>query len=205
LVGVAGAAAPPWRHIPEAVGAAIVSIGEPIVLVGHSGGGMLLPAIAEALTVEVGALVFVDSFLPPAAGSLQLVPPAFKAQLRALADDGVVAPWSSWFGEEAMRELVADERLRAVLEAEMPRLPLSYFEATVPVPNTWTARRCAYLLLSEEPYVESAAEARARGWPVAHIRGGRHLAIATDPVAVTEALLAFERRFERPTQSRRDG
>jgi hypothetical protein len=43
-----------------------------------------------------------------------------------------------------MRELVPDERLRANLEAKMPRLPLSDFEATVPLPDGWTNRRpCA--------------------------------------------------------------
>jgi len=62
-------------------------------------------------------------------------------QLRATATDGVLAPWSSWFGADAMRELVPDEQLRAELEAEMPRLPLSYFEATVPLPNDWAHRR----------------------------------------------------------------
>jgi pimeloyl-ACP methyl ester carboxylesterase len=151
LLGVAGAAAPQWRHVPEAVRAATARIGEPIVLAGHSGGGLLLPAIADAVAVEVAALVFVDSFLPPTAGWLPLAPPAFMEQLRALAGDGVLAPWSSWFGADAMRDLVGDERLRAALEAEMPRLPLSYFEASVPLPDGWHRRPCAYLLSAPSP------------------------------------------------------
>jgi hypothetical protein len=93
------------------------------------------------------------------------------SQLRALASDGMLPRWSSWFGEEAMRELVPDDRLRKALEDQMPRLPLSYFEAIVSVPDGWDARPCAYLLLAGEPYGESAAEARARGWPVAEIPG----------------------------------
>jgi hypothetical protein len=79
----------------------------------------------------VAALVFVDSFLPPASGSVRLAPPGLMDQLRALAGDGVLPPWSSWFGEDAMRELVPDDRLRATLKEEMSRLPLSYFEASV--------------------------------------------------------------------------
>jgi hypothetical protein len=149
------------------------------------------------VAVEVAALVFVDSFLPPTAGWLPLAPPAFMEQLRALAGDGVLAPWSSWFGADAMRDLVGDERLRAALEAEMPRLPLSYFEASVPLPDGWHRRPCAYLLLSAEPYRQSATEARARGWPVAEIPGVQHLATATEPVAVTEALLDLERGLDR--------
>jgi hypothetical protein len=95
-----------------------------------------------------------------------------------------------------MRELVADDRVRAALEAEMPRLPLSYFEASVPLPDGWDRRPCAYLLLSAGFYRHSASEARGRGWPVAEIDGGRHLATATKPVAVADALLDLERALE---------
>jgi pimeloyl-ACP methyl ester carboxylesterase len=135
LLGVAEAPEPQWRHVPDAVGIATSHLQERIVLVGHSGAGVLLPAIADALGPEVAALVFVDSFLPPPAGRLPLGPPAFMDQLRAMAAEGVLAPWSRWFGADAMRELVPDERLRADLEAEMPAMPLAYFEASVPLPT----------------------------------------------------------------------
>jgi hypothetical protein len=193
LLEVARAEAPQWRHVPEAVRAATARTPGPLVLVGHSGAGPLLPTIADALTAEVAALVFVDSFLPPPSGSVDLGPPGFMDRLHGLASNGMLAPWSSWFGEEAMRELVPDDRVRAALEEEMPSLPLSYFDATVPVPNAWHARPCAYLLLSGEPYGETAADARGRGWPVAEISGGMHLAMATEPIAVTDAILELER------------
>jgi hypothetical protein len=110
--------------------------------------------------------------------------------LRAMEADGVLPPWSRWFGPDAMRQLVPDERLRADLETEMPRLPLAYFDATVPLPDDWPNRHpCAYLLLSANPYAQSAAEARAYGWPVIEIPGVQHLAIATNPIPVTEAVL----------------
>src|SRR5215218_1677198 len=149
LLGVADAEAPQWRQVPEAVRAATAKASTPIVLVGHSGGGLLLPTIADHLTAEVAALVFVDSFLPPASGSLRLALPGLMDQLRALATDGVLPPWSRWFGEDAMRELVPDNRLRRALEDEMPRLPLSYFDATVPVVDGWDACPCAYILLTD--------------------------------------------------------
>jgi len=164
-----------------------------VCLVGHSGAGLLLPTIAKALNVERAALVFVDSFLPRPTGTQRLAPPGLIEQLRALADEDLLPPWSRWFGEDVMRELVPDERLRATLEEEMPRLPLSYFEASVPLPAGWDAGPCAYLLFTEETYGESAAEAAARGWPVAVIPGGSHLAMVTEPVAVAEALLGLER------------
>jgi pimeloyl-ACP methyl ester carboxylesterase len=199
LLGVADAPSPQWRHAPEAVRAATARAGSPAVLVGHSGGGLLLPVIADALPGEVDALVFVDSLLPPAGGSLPLAGPGLMDQLRALASGGVLPPWSSWFDEGAIRELVPDESLRAALEAEMPRLPLSYFEASVPLPDGWDARRCAYLLFTAETYGASAAEARDRGWQVAEVQGVRHLAMATHPVAVADALLDLQRMLsDRP-------
>jgi hypothetical protein len=203
LLGVAEAPAPQWRHVPEAVRLATTHLREPIVLAGHSGAGLLLPVIADAPTTRVAALVFVDSFLPPPAGRLELGPAPFIDQLGALATGGVLPPWSRWFGEDAMRELVPDESLRVTLEREMPRLPLSYFEAVVPLPEAWRRRPCGYLLLSPDPNGPSAAEAQALGWPVRAIPNAHHLAIATDPIPVTDALLALERRHPQPPSSSR--
>jgi pimeloyl-ACP methyl ester carboxylesterase len=205
LLGVAEAAEPQWRHVPDAVRIATSDRQRRVILVGHSGAGLLLPVIAEAQDNQVAALIFVDSFLPPRSGRFQLAPPAFMDQLRAMATDGLLPPWSRWFGPDAMRELVPDERLRADFEAELPRLPLAYFEATVPLPDEWPNRRpCAYLLLSPSPYGQSAAGARAHGWPVIEIDGVQHLAIATNPIPVTKALLDLERSIEQSARSRRD-
>ena len=197
LLGVAAAPEPQWRHVPDAVRIATSHLRQRIVLVGHSGAGLLLPVIADASENEVAALVFVDSHLPPPAGRLPLGRPPFMDQLTAMATHGVLPPWSRWFGADAMREMVPDERVRAELEAEMPCLPLSYFEASVPLPEDWANRHpCAYLLLSATPYRQSAAEARARGWPVTEIPDVQHLAITTNPIPVTEALLDLERSLE---------
>jgi hypothetical protein len=176
----------------KAARSAAAGIARPVVLVGHSGAGPLLPSIADGLGSEVAALIFVDASVPPASGSAPLVPAGFMDQLRTIATDGVLPPWSSWFGEDAMRGLVRDGALREVLELEMPRMPLAYFEESVAMPERWTERPCAFLLLTEA-YGESAADARARGWPVAEITDVQHLAPATDPIAVTDALLDLER------------
>jgi pimeloyl-ACP methyl ester carboxylesterase len=192
LLGVAEAPEPQWRHVPAAVRVATSHLQQRVVLVGHSGAGLLLPVIADALDVEVAGLVFVDSRLPPPAGRSPLGAPEFMDQLRAMATDGLLPTWSRWFGPDTMRELVPDERLRADLEAEMPRLPLSYFEAAVPLPDEWGARPCAYLRFSDEPYAESAVQAREQGWAVAEMPGAGHLAMASNPIAVTDALLDLE-------------
>lgn len=156
------------------------------VLVGHSGAGPLLPLIGQRL--RASALVFVDSDVPPECGEAPVVPPEFLEFLRELAPGGRLPPWSDWFGPAAMAELIPDEDLRALVLADMPALPISFFEDRVPVPAGWTASRCGYVLLSEA-YAEQAAKAEASGWPVVRLEGG-HLDIVTRPEAVTEAIVS---------------
>ena len=156
------------------------------VVVGHSGAGPLLPLIGDRL--HASALVFVDSDIPPESGEAPLAPPEFLEFLRGLAGGGRLPPWSEWFGPDAMAELIPDEDIRAVVLAELPALPLSFFEDRVPVPAGWTASRCGYVLLSEV-YIEQAAKAEASGWPVVRLAGG-HLDIVTRPEAVTEAIVS---------------
>ncbi len=191
LLGPGGAALGDWSACVEAVGDAVRALSEPLVLVGHSGAGLLLPAIAEALVQPVRGLIFVDSGIPARAGDTAFVPPALLDQFRALADDGILPPWSSWFGEDAMRELVPDEALRHALEREMPRLPLAFLEQRIPSPAGWDRRPCAYLLLSDS-YESAAAEARKRKWRVEEIRGAQHLHLVVAPDAVSSALLRLE-------------
>src|SRR5256885_12618217 len=90
----------------EAVRAGVAELSEPVVLVSHSGSGLLLPLIADALAQPVRGLIFVDSGLPAKEGQTRFMPPSSLERFRALAANGVLPPWSSWFGEEAMREVI---------------------------------------------------------------------------------------------------
>jgi hypothetical protein len=203
LTGVADAPAPQWRHCVAAVRAASENIGGHLLLVGHSGAGPLMPAIADAIRGEVAALIFVDAMLPPASEAARLLPTAFLSQIRPLASDGVLPPWSAWFGESAMRQLVPEDALRTALEGEMPRLPLAYFEGQVPVAVGWRQRPCAYLLLSPDHYGQAAAEARSCGWPIAALPGAHHLSLVTDPSSVAGQLLDLEEQLARSTSPER--
>lgn len=156
------------------------------VVVGHSGAGPLLPRIGDRL--QASALVFVDSDVPPESGEAPLAPPDFLEFLRERAVGGRLPPWSEWFGPAAMAELVPDDDVRAGVLADMPALPLAFFEERVPVPAGWTASRCGYVLLSEV-YAEQAARAEASGWPVVRLVG-RHLDIVTRAEAVAEAIVS---------------
>ena len=186
LLGEAGAPPRRWQHCVEAVRDALEPFSEPIVLVGHSGGGLLLPTIAAAVAAPLSRLIFVDSGVPASTGQTPLA--RHPSLLDQLAVGGTLPPWWSWWGEDAMRDLVPDEALRAALTREMPSLPLSYFQQRVPSPVGWERVPCAYLLLSDA-YRDAAAEARERGWRVEEITGAQHLHIAVAPEAVTDALI----------------
>jgi hypothetical protein len=184
---VDGATTGSWRVCVDAVAAQAQTFEAP-VLVGHSGAGPLLPLIADGLKIKPAQLVFVDAPLPPSSGETALVPAEFKERLRALThDDGMLPKWSEWFGPDAMRALIPDDELRAAIVDELPRVPLSYFDAFVAMPDAWTVRRAAYILLSDI-YREDAAEAAARGWPVIQLPGA-HLDIVTRPTEIADALV----------------
>src|SRR5438874_3437302 len=68
LLGPGGAAPRDWRECVEAVRAGVAELSEPVVLVSHSGSGLLLPLIADALAQPVRGLIFVDSGLPAKEG-----------------------------------------------------------------------------------------------------------------------------------------
>jgi len=161
--------------------------GRPTVLVGHSGAGPLLGPVAEALR-EVAGCVFVDAGLPtPGETSLQNMPAALAGQLRSWAVNGWLPPWASWWGDEAWRELVPDDGLRALVVDDCPALPLAMFEEPLPPAPRWLETPSAYLQLSEA-YQDPAGRARRLGWPVVEL-SGHHLSLVTEPGAVVRSLL----------------
>jgi hypothetical protein len=193
LLGFETASRPRWRRCVDLAVAAVPARSAGLVLVGHSGAGLLLPWIGSRLRPGVRAYVFVDASLPAPDGPTPLAPPAFRAFLEARAVAGRLPPWSEWWGDEALRELLPDDALRAQLSAEMPKLPLDYFIEQVPTPSGWPDAPCGYLRFSEA-YEAAAVDAGARGWPVATLEGG-HLHPAVQPDAVAEALLDLLNRL----------
>jgi hypothetical protein len=160
-----------------------------VVLVAHSNAGLFLPVIAAALPGQVLGCVFVDAAIPPAAGAAPVAPPELLALLRDKASGGLLPRWTDWWEEESVAPLFPDQATRQAVTEEQPRLPLSYYEASVPVPTGWDAQPCAYLLFGP-PYDEVASEARARGWIVQRLPG-RHLHQLVDPDGVARSLLAI--------------
>ncbi|MFI7676587.1 hypothetical protein [Actinophytocola sp. NPDC049390] len=158
----------------------------PVVLIGHSGAGPLLPAFADSLEDEVAGLVFVDAGLPtPGRSWRDTVPAALYAELRALSREGQLPRWQRWFDPDPLESLVTDPTLRAEIADEAPEVPIAFLKEERP-DVTWTGP-AGYVQLSA-PYEQDATTAESRGWPTRRLPT-HHLAPATNPTPVAEAIL----------------
>ena len=155
--------------------------GDDVVVVGHSGAGGLLP-----LVMPGAQLLFIDAGIPPAVGPYSLGG-TFTSTLRGLAVRGILPPWSTWFGEHVMEQLVSDGDRRQLVASELPKVPLTLYEATLDAPGGWRHGRHAYVLLSEA-YREDAALADELGWRVEERLGG-HLDIVNDDESIAALII----------------
>jgi hypothetical protein len=180
------AAGPPYC-LPQAGIIARRAEGQPAILIGHSGAGPLLSA-AGARTGQVRGYIFVDAGLPiPGQSWMDTVPAELSAQVRDMADgQGWLPPWSQWWGDEVLAELLPDPRMRQDFAVGCPRLPLAMFREVHPAAPRWPVAPAAYLQLSEA-YEDEAATARKLGWPVARLPG-HHLALLTEPGLVAASI-----------------
>ena len=179
------------RYYPKYARAAAAAVDDgpdPVVVVGHSAAGALLPAIAEAVGGRTSGAVFVDAMLPqPGRSWFDTAPPAQAAQLRGLADHGLLPPWHEWFPPGSLEELVPDPSRRRRLISEIPRLPVAYFDEPAPPAGFAKSVACAFLRLGS-PFDGAADKAERQGWWVAR-RDWDHLRMVAAPKAVA-ALIA---------------
>lgn len=186
LQGMATCEVPRWRHVVEVVRSELENSSDSVVLVGHSGAGPLLPTIGGGISSPIAAYVFFDAALPPVSGAY-VIEEQFLVHLRSLASDGLLPPWSEWWGKDVMATLVPDISVRRMVEAELPRMPLGYFEEPIPVPESWDVVGVAYIRFSEA-YAAQENEAQDRGYIVEQLPG-EHLHMLVDPAAVADRIL----------------
>ncbi|WP_233221816.1 alpha/beta hydrolase [Streptomyces carminius] len=189
LLGITAGDPPFW---PRAVSAVRDDLGpvpadSPVALVAHSNAGLLLPVIRSGLDHPVTGSIFVDAALPARTGSVPVAPPELLEFLRPMAVNGRLPRWTDWWDEADTAPMFPDPVMRRTVVEEQPALPLSYYEQRVPVPSGWDDHPCSYLLFSS-PYDGLAAEARERGWRVAHLPG-THLHQIVDPVGTAQRLI----------------
>lgn len=158
-----------------------------IVLVPHSGAGVLVPSVVAETPAQVDAAFFVDAVLPrPGRSWADSLPAEHAQRLKALSMDGFLPPWNGWFPPETLAEIIPDPDLRARFIAEIPRLPLTYLEETAPDLGGPPRVRHAYLRLSDA-YDDTADQAAEQGWPVLRHQG-HHLSMLTDPEPLSDLL-----------------
>lgn len=160
----------------------------PIVLVGHSGAGPLLPAIAGSALNPVHAYVFVDAGIPrDGATRLDLMrteDPQWAAGFQEKLERGVRYPdWSL----DDLQAAIPDLALRRQMAAELRPRGLDFFTEPIPVFEGWPDAPCVYVQFSAA-YEKPARQARRLGWIVDNIDAG-HFHMLVDPSTVTDRIL----------------
>ena len=166
--------------------------GGPPILVTHSGGGPLMPALEAALATPPASLILIDAILPhPGKSWLQTAPPQLALQLRNGVDAGLLPPWDQWWPPGALERLVPDEAVRTGVVSELEGLPLDYLEE--PAPAMTLTAPAAYLQLSGA-YDDEGQYAVRQGWPVVRLPL-HHLAMLTHAEAVAGAIHGLAERL----------
>lgn len=179
-------AAPPlWRAYRDAAVAGAGAATQ-LVVAGHSGAGAMLPMIADKLAERVSAVIFVDAVVPPVTGQHR-TPAPMAALLDQQTEGGLLNPWLDWWDPEVVDALIPDRASQATIRQDMPRVPRSFYDECVPVPDRWSAAGCAYLRLSDA-YDAELTEAQERAWPTLG-HDGTHLSIVTEPGVVADAMV----------------
>lgn len=173
-----------WRFARDA---AVAAAPQADAVLAHSGAGALVPAVLDALP-SARAVVLIDAVLPAVRGRT-VVSPAMRAAVHEMAIAGVLPPWTSWWDEETLVDLVPEPADRAALVAQAPRLPETFYDVAVPAPEGWEPAIRGYLQLSPA-YDDVAALARQRGWQTMSLPG-RHLDLLSDPGPVARAVLVL--------------
>jgi hypothetical protein len=115
-----------------------------------------------------------------------------REMLDSVTEASVLRRWLDWWPEEVIVELLPDEADRAELEADMPRVPRSFYAHDVKVSPGWSQRGCGYLMLSDA-YEAELQDADKRGWPTARFDSD-YLAPHTQPESVLREIVQLARR-----------
>lgn len=177
---------PFWKQEVENFDLVLKATESETLMVGHSGAGVLLPALGQKLTVN--GYIFVDAvvlFEPAsrlemlAAENAELAE-SFEVHLKA---GGHFPNWN----DEQLQALIPDADLRQRLLMDVRPRTLPFFTERIDLPNDWDQSRCGYIKLSDS-YTYYASQAEARGWPVLR-RDAHHFVMLTEPVVIAKMLI----------------
>jgi hypothetical protein len=179
---------PYWKSHADTIAGAI-GTGQTPILIGHSGAGVLLPAVRQRLDRPVGGYIFVDANIPVNGKSrLDLFsPPESVEAFRQSAVGGLLPTWTA----DDLVDVIPDDQLRQQFVDELRQLPLAVYEEPIPVFAGWPDAPCSYLHFSAT-YDDSADYSHRMGWTYRKM-DGLHFHMLVDPQAVTYTLLEIIR------------
>lgn len=183
-----GASDSPTRYSQRAASASDAAD----VVIGHSGAGPFLPAVADAM--HAAATVFVDAVVPTSGRSFMPTAPLVRLLDTLPVVDGRLPPWHEWWPADMLAELVPDETLRRRITAEIPQLPRSFYDEAVSMPSQWWTRPSAYLQLSQA-YDDDRTRAELWRWPTSRL-AGRHLDVCVTPDLIADRVIELVHRLD---------
>lgn len=161
-----------------------------VVLCGHSYAGCVVTCVADRVPEKIGALVYLDAFVPDHGQSLHdtLPPEAREQQI-----EGAKSVGDGWKTPPIPAETFnVNERDREWVERQSTVHPLACFQQ--PLKLTGAMKNIAdirYILATDwspSPFAQFYEKAKARGWKTATIACG-HDAMLDRPAEVTRQLL----------------
>jgi pimeloyl-ACP methyl ester carboxylesterase len=184
------------RHIQN-VWNELSKLHDKVVLVGHSYAGMVISGVAESKPGKIGALVFLDAFIPEDGQCvLDIVPPEIGSYFRQVArehGDGWRLP-----GGEGQLDLwgLKPGPARDFVRARLCDFTLRCFEEKLPLPaNRKASIPATFVQCVAEGYPARqffspfAAKARTSGWQVSELETG-HDCHVEKPEDVAKILLS---------------
>ena len=172
---------------------------EDVVLIGHSGAGVLLPAIGEALERRVAAYIFCDADLPANEASRfdSFADADDIESFRRAAVDEMLPP----FPEAVLEQTIPDSGVRSQFREDLRSTPLEVYEEPIPVPEGWPDAPVAYLGFSKSrgSYPASIKTAVESGWAFSELEGA-HFHMLVDPGRVARALVDLARKCGVPVE-----
>lgn len=179
---------PFWKQHANEIVEAInkVSPHKKLILVAHSGAGVLLPAVRQESKRKISAYIFTDAIFPENDKSRLDLFETFEAaqEFRREAKDGLLPVWTS----EDLREAIPDEKIRQTFVSELKPLPLAVYEEKTPVFPEFPDAPCAYLRFGKNiAYEDSSEKAREENCKYVELEGG-HFLMLVDPQIVADTL-----------------
>ena len=161
-----------------------------VVLCGHSYGGCVITGVADRLPNRIGAMVYLDAFIPEDGESLLDILPDLE-RIRLL--EAVASRGEGWMvppiPAEAFNVNAGD---REWVNRQCTMHPIGTLRQAVELSAKWDALKPPTFILAtdfdDSPLAAFYDRARARGWRALTMPGG-HVLMLDRPEELTEALI----------------